>query len=86
MFFSLTREQVEHEHKTLIDMIIDDGSMYRGFAAYLMDRLPSDFGPENMRNLASFLESMLQRDPQSRKSAAVLLQHPFPAGEPDMNL
>lgn len=61
MPFSLTREQIDHDHTTLIAEVIDDSSTYTGrFATYLMDRLKSDFRQESMRNLAVFLESMLQ--------------------------
>lgn len=77
MSFGLTREQIEEEHTTLIDEVIDDSptDSTGRFAMYLKDRLPCNFGQENMGNLASFLESILQRDPRSRQSAAALLQH-----------
>lgn len=58
--------------------LIENGS--QKFAAYISERLPKDFGTENVEQLAHFLWSMLQKNPQDRKPTAVLLDHPFIGG------
>lgn len=57
---------------------IENGS--QKFAAYISERLPNDFGTENVVQLAHFLWSMLQESPQDRKPTTALLHHPFIAG------
>ncbi|KAI9847584.1 MAG: hypothetical protein M1837_002158 [Sclerophora amabilis] len=80
--FGLTKEQINEEHKNLIRQILDDDNvMHDSFDAYLSERLPSDFGTESSQSLASFLRSMLQRDPHARKPTAELLRHPFIVGD-----
>ena len=49
----------------------------RGFATYLADQLPKDFGVENVNRLAEFLLLMLQIDPRRRRSADAMLRTPF---------
>lgn len=76
MSFGLTSEQIDEEHYTLINEVIDDDPEHRRFTTYLKDKLPH-FREEDVVNLAAFLGSMLQRDPHSRKSTTALLRHPF---------
>ncbi|KAA8644834.1 uncharacterized protein ATNIH1004_009042 [Aspergillus tanneri] len=79
----LTAEQIDQEHKILIDQIIGESSqMLESFAFFLLERLRAN--PQVTRrphNLVSFLCSMLQRDPRARKSAAELLKDPWMMGE-----
>jgi serine/threonine-protein kinase SRPK3 len=76
--FGLTTEQIDKEHSFLIDKVLGkNGEMHERFTNHLKDRLPSDFGAENIQHLTSFLLSMLQRDPQKRKSTTELLNYPF---------
>ena len=76
--FGFTAEQIDKDHIYAIDQLLDtNGQMDRSFTEYLRDRLPSDFGAENTSSLASFLSSMLQREPQRRSLANDLLNHPF---------
>lgn len=75
--FGLTAEEIDSEHKALIDKIHDKKEMLKFFTACLKEKLASDFGTHNVQSLASFLMSMLQRDPRSRKSTTALLENPF---------
>lgn len=52
----------------------------QGFAFYLSERLPTDFGKENTEKLASFLWSALRERPEDRESTTGLLNHPFLVG------
>lgn len=64
--------KLDSEHKALIDKVHDEREMLKIFTAFLKEKLASDFGTDNVGSLASFLMSMLQRDPQSRKSTTAL--------------
>ncbi|RHZ73682.1 hypothetical protein CDV55_106006 [Aspergillus turcosus] len=76
--FGLTAEEVDEEHINLISQLLgEDGHLHENCTKYLMDRLPSDFGTENIQHLASFLSLMLQSDPQRRMLTTNLLKHPF---------
>jgi serine/threonine-protein kinase SRPK3 len=80
--FGLTAEEGDQEHIRLISQLLDKECSSRDiFTKYLMDRLPPDFGAENIQRLASFLWSMLRPDPQTRMSTTELLKHPFLIGE-----
>lgn len=80
--FGLTREEIDKEHETLISQILCLNSQGdQELTRYLTDRLPNDFGAENVRNLTSFLLLMLQISPQRRLSAKSLLYTPFVSGE-----
>lgn len=75
--FSLTSEEIDEEHILLLDQMLDqDGQIRERLTKHLMDRLPPDFGIENIRHLASFLSLMLQESPRVRASTAELLSHP----------
>lgn len=78
--FGLTREEIDQDHETLISQILCL-NRDQEFTGYLTDRLPDDFGAENVQNLASFLLLMLQISPQRRLSAKSLLYTPFVSGE-----
>ncbi|KAK9357847.1 kinase-like domain-containing protein [Lipomyces starkeyi] len=75
--FGMKGEQIDEVHERLLHQIDNDDY----FTIYLSERLPSDFGVENVQQLASFLLSMLQRLPQERKSTTELLIHPFVLGK-----
>jgi serine/threonine protein kinase len=75
--FGLTAEKIDSEHKALIDKIHDEREMLKNLTACLKGKLAPDFGTDNVRSLASFLMSMLQRDPRSRKSTTALLDNAF---------
>lgn len=75
--FVLTAEKIDSEHRALIDKIHDEREMLQNFTVCLKEKLASDFGTDNVRSLASFLISMLQRVPRSRKPTAALLENPF---------
>jgi serine/threonine-protein kinase SRPK3 len=75
--FGLTAEQIDSEHKALIDKIHDEREVLKNFTTCLKEKLASDFGTDNVRSLASFLMSMLQRDPRSRKPTTALLENSF---------
>ncbi|GIJ97978.1 hypothetical protein Aspvir_000086 [Aspergillus viridinutans] len=76
--FGLTAEEVDQEHINLISQLLGENDhLHESFTKYLMDRLPSDFGAENIQRLASFLWLMLRPDPQKRISTTKLLNHPF---------
>lgn len=76
--FGLTDEQVDEEHIDLISQLLgEDGHVSESFVRHLTDRLPPDFGAENIQNLASFLWSTLHQDPQLRVTTSTLLNHPF---------
>lgn len=62
----------------LMHKFIGNGSQQ--FAVYLSERLPEDFGVDNLEKLAHLLWTMLQERPQDRKSLAVLLNDPFLVG------
>ncbi|KAK9389407.1 hypothetical protein V1515DRAFT_593175 [Lipomyces mesembrius] len=55
--FGMTGEQIDKVHERTFNP-----DNY--FNTYLSERLPSDFGVENILQLASFLLSMLQRLPR----------------------
>ena len=76
--FGLTAEQIDEEHLYLIGQVLDKNNQTGDtFTQYLTDRLPADFGAENLERLASFLSGMLQEKAQKRMSTAELLRHPF---------
>ncbi|PYH88660.1 serine protein kinase [Aspergillus ellipticus CBS 707.79] len=80
--FGLSAEQIDHEHLSLIGGLLDgDGQINETFVKHLTDRLPPDFGAENIQHLASFLGLMLQQDPLKRMSTVELLKHPFLVGD-----
>lgn len=56
------------------------GNDIREFAIYVAERVPADFGTEDVKQLTSFLWSMLRQYRKDRKSAAELLNHPFLLG------
>jgi serine/threonine protein kinase len=69
---------VDEEHFDIISRLLDgDCHINETLIRHLADRLPANFGTTNIKSFASFLWSMLQHDPQKRKSAAELLYHPF---------
>lgn len=82
--FGLTTEQIDKEHTYRISQLLDEnGQMHENFTKYLTDRLPFDFGAENVQHLVSFLSLMLQQNPQRRLPTTKLLNHLFLVGEPD---
>lgn len=72
MPFFCAKEKIDEVHRDQIERVLGSD-----FIKHLRDRLPPDFGDENVRSLASFLLSMLQRDPQKRMSTTELLRYPF---------
>lgn len=76
--FGLVTEAVDEEHSHLIKQILGENVPMdeASFKVYLSHRLPSEFGPRNAQQLASFLFSMLQLDLQRRKSTAEMLCEP----------
>ncbi|KLJ08549.1 hypothetical protein EMPG_16024 [Blastomyces silverae] len=82
--FGLTAEQIDKEHIYQMSQLLDEnGQMGETFTKHLTDRLPSDFGAENIQHLALFLSLMLQQNPEMRMPAAGLLNHVFLVGEPE---
>lgn len=80
--FLLTAEQIDEEHIYHIDRVLNqDSQMNKDFISYMTERLPSDFGAENIQRLTSFLSLMLQKDPQRRTPATKLLNQPFLTGK-----
>ncbi|KAL4922941.1 serine protein kinase [Aspergillus undulatus] len=75
--FGLSWEEIDEEHLHLINQLFGNENTDRGFVKYLSDRLPPDFGTENIQQLASLLSLMLQIDPRKRASAGDLINHPF---------
>ncbi|RAQ48421.1 hypothetical protein AFGD_008417 [Aspergillus flavus] len=76
--FGLTAEQIDKEHLYLIGQVLDKNNQTGDtFTQYLTDRLPADFGAENLERLVSFISGMLQENAQQRMSTAELLRHPF---------
>ncbi|KZF23983.1 serine protein kinase [Xylona heveae TC161] len=73
--FGLTADKVKQDLRSLMNEFFANGS--QGFSVYLSERLPPDFGAENLTQLTSFLWSMLQRDPQDRKTTTELLNDSF---------
>lgn len=73
--FACTREEVVEILRSQIPIFMEGGR--QGFASYLSERLPPDFGAENIEQLTDFLWLMLQERPRDRKSATELLGHPF---------
>ncbi|KAL2397852.1 hypothetical protein ABEF93_005655 [Exophiala dermatitidis] len=74
--FGITVEDVDKEHKSLIGDIIGSGSRDCGiFLNYLKQRLPSNFGEEDVQSFGAFLRSMLQTNPRHRIPTAQLLRH-----------
>ncbi|RDK45516.1 serine protein kinase [Aspergillus phoenicis ATCC 13157] len=80
--FGIPKEEVNKEHLKLIDEKLSDPAGRAEFAAYLADRLPDDFGAENVQGLAKFLLLMLQVSPGERPSTKVLLDHAFTVAVP----
>lgn len=76
--FGYTVNEIHKILGSLMHKIIENGSQQ--FAVYISERLPGDFGTENIEKLARFLWSMLQDRPQDRESIAVLLNDPFLVG------
>lgn len=76
--FGCTVEEIHRAWGSRIHKLVEDGS--QKFAVYISEKLPDDFGTENVQQLAHFLWSMVQECPQDRKSTAVLLNHPFIVG------
>ncbi|KAK6820029.1 hypothetical protein RU639_007085 [Aspergillus parasiticus] len=71
-------EHIDKEHLYLIEKVLDKNHQAGNtFTKYLADRLPADFGAENIERLASFLSGMLQENAHKRMSTAELLNHPF---------
>ncbi|OJD14707.1 CMGC/SRPK protein kinase [Emergomyces pasteurianus Ep9510] len=82
--FGLTAEQIDEELTYHINQLFDENDqMHENFTKHLTDRLPSDFGVENVQHLVSFLSLMLQQNPQRRMPTTKLLNHPFLVGEAD---
>lgn len=80
--FGLSAEQLDEEHLQLISQLLDgNGHMNETFVKHLTDRLPPDFGAQNIQHLASLLWLMLQQDPTKRTTTAKLLSHPFLVAE-----
>ncbi|OGM50898.1 hypothetical protein ABOM_000697 [Aspergillus bombycis] len=52
----------------------------QGFAMYLGERIPNNFGQDNSEKLVDFLWSALQEHAEDRKSTTDLLNHPFLVG------
>lgn len=78
MTWGLTDEQANEDHISRIDRILKkDGQVLESFMKHLTERLPSDFGTQNVQRLASFLLLMLELDPSRRMSTTRLLDHPF---------
>ncbi|ODH45502.1 CMGC/SRPK protein kinase [Paracoccidioides brasiliensis] len=81
--FGLTAEQIDEEHAYRISQLLGkNGQVHENFTKHLTDRLPYDFGAENVEHLASFLWLMLQQNPQRRMPTTKLLNHLFLVGEP----
>ncbi|PWY87446.1 serine protein kinase [Aspergillus heteromorphus CBS 117.55] len=82
--FGLGKDQIDREHSRLINQLLGDEKRTREhFTRYLRDRLPTDFGGEDLWLLVSFLLSMLQIEPKKRLSVEKLLSHPFLMGVVD---
>jgi len=80
--FGLTTKQINEGHERLLHKVVDDeDQLHQGFKAHLSERLPPDFGVENLQHFALFLRSMLQEDPQARISTTQLLSHWYLAGD-----
>ncbi|PLB46944.1 serine protein kinase [Aspergillus steynii IBT 23096] len=75
----LTSEQTDREHGMLIDKMMGHSpQMFEAFTFFLRERLRYNWGPMDVQqDPVSFICSMLQRDPQARKSTTELLQHPW---------
>ncbi|KAI9926334.1 hypothetical protein MW887_004098 [Aspergillus wentii] len=70
----LTPEEVDQGHLDRVDRILQTDA---SFTQHLTERLPSDFGTENIQQLSSLLLLMLQKNPKQRVSTGDLLCHPF---------
>ncbi|OJI81370.1 hypothetical protein ASPTUDRAFT_32781 [Aspergillus tubingensis CBS 134.48] len=75
--FGITREDIDNDHCILIEKRLGSNNQDAEFAEYLRERLPENFGAENVESLASFLLCILQIDPRERLSAKELLRTPF---------
>lgn len=53
------------------------GNDIRELATYIAEKLPADFGMEDVEQLTSFLWSMLRQYPEDRKTTTELLNDPF---------
>ncbi|KAL4807891.1 serine protein kinase [Aspergillus unguis] len=73
--FGCTADEVRGILRSLMHDLFERGS--QGFASYLGERLPADFGEQETEKLAGFLWSALQERLEDRESAAGLLNHPF---------
>lgn len=75
----LTSEQIDREHGILIDKMMGHSpQMFEAFTFFLRERLRYNWGPMDVQqDPVSFICSMLQREPQARKSTTELLQHPW---------
>ncbi|KAL4733839.1 kinase-like protein [Aspergillus similis] len=81
--FGLTREDVDNDHYSLINQILDPNSQRdEKFTGYLRDRLPDNFSAECVETLASFLLLMLRINPRERLPARDLLQTQFMSNGP----
>ncbi|EDN03941.1 hypothetical protein I7I51_05199 [Histoplasma capsulatum] len=81
--FGLTAEQIDEEHAYRISQLLGkNGQGHENLTKHLTERLPYDFGAENVEHLASFLWLMLQQNPQRRMPTTKLLNHLFLVGEP----
>lgn len=76
--FGCTLDEVHGILQSLMRNLFENG--IQKFAIHLRERIPTDFGQEDMEKLADFLWSMLQECAEDRKSTAELLSHPFIAG------
>lgn len=76
--FGCSVDEVHRNVESVTQKLIENGS--QKFAAYNSEKLPNNFGIENVAQLAYFLWSMLQENPQNRKPTTALLDHPFIVG------
>ncbi|KAL5044810.1 hypothetical protein BDW71DRAFT_185419 [Aspergillus fruticulosus] len=74
--FGLSTEEVDQEHLRLIRHLLDG----EGLVNRLTNKLPLDFGAENIQSLGLFLDMILQQDSGKRMGTAELLKQPFVVG------
>ncbi|BCS14328.1 serine protein kinase [Aspergillus luchuensis] len=79
--FGIRREEVNKEHLELIEERLSDSTGQAGFAAYLAERLPDNFGAENVQHMAKFLLLMLRVNREERWCTKDLLQDAFAVNE-----
>ncbi|KAJ5090328.1 hypothetical protein N7532_009012, partial [Penicillium argentinense] len=70
-----TAEELRQLLQSLESKLFENG--FQNFATFLGERLPTEFGTENISQLADILWSMLQELPRNRKTATELLSHSF---------